>query len=143
MTIHPIPPITYQPRTRPGSIGIDLATRESILCHSKSLTRVPLGVVASCPDGAFLFSRSSTAGRLGLWLANSVAVIDPDFCGPEDEIIALVWNFRSEPLLLEVGDYFCQLVSRTAHEVVTIQPFSALPKADSRGGFGSTEYLAD
>ena len=103
-----------------------------------SIRLVGTGLVIAVPDGYFLgiFARSSTPLRRGLMVANGVGVLDPDYCGPADEVKIQLLNFTSEPVQISKGDRLAQGIVLPAprvewHEVDTIS-------ADTRGGFGST-----
>ena len=43
--------------------------------------------------------------------ANGVGVIDPDYCGPEDEVKIAVMNFTREPVTVRAGDRIAQGLS--------------------------------
>ena len=98
---------------------------------------VPTGLVIEVPRGHVLgiFARSSTPLKRGLMVANGVGVVDPDYCGPADEIKIEVLNFTSAPVTIRRGDRLAQGV---------ILPFVRAmweerePVAPSRGGFGAT-----
>lgn len=82
-------------------------------------------------------ARSSLAKKKGLMLSNSVGVIDQDYCGPEDEVHILLYNFKKEPCRITRGERLAQGI------------FVKIDKADweeveemerpTRGGIGSTE----
>ena len=90
------------------------------------------------PPGYFLaiVARSSTPLKRGLMVANGVGVIDPDYSGPEDEIMIQVLNFTDEPVDVRRGDRLAQGLILQATQV-TWEEVDAL-KGPSRGGFGST-----
>ena len=50
-----------------------------------------------------IFARSSTPLKRGLMIANGVGVIDPDYCGPADEIKIAVMNFTDEEVTITPG----------------------------------------
>lgn len=126
----------------PGSVGLDLAARVDVTVKPGESARIPLNVVVKAPSGtmAGLFARSSLFGRKGLMMANSVGVIDQDFCGNEDEIQASVFcplqAEAREPVVVRKGERICQLVflSVVRGELVEVEE---MPDP-SRGGFGST-----
>ena len=45
-----------------------------------------------------IFARSSTPMKRGLMVANGVGVVDPDYCGPDDEVKIAVMNFTAAPV---------------------------------------------
>src|ERR671912_762330 len=77
------------------SAGFDLSSAVDIEIPARSIRLVGTGLVIAVPEGYFLgiFARSSTPLKRGLMVANGVGVIDPDYSGPNDEIIIQVLNF--------------------------------------------------
>jgi dUTP diphosphatase len=99
---------------------------------------VRTGLIIEVPTGHFLgiFARSSTPLKRGLLVANGVGVVDPDYSGPEDEIMIQVLNFTGAEVQVKRGDRLAQgIVLRTPRvsweEVGDIRPVT-------RGGFGVT-----
>ena len=99
---------------------------------------VRTGLIIEVPTGHFLgiFARSSTPLKRGLLVANGVGVIDPDYSGPNDEIMIQVLNFTAAEVCVKRGDRLAQGVVLPAprvtwHEVSDIRPVT-------RGGFGAT-----
>ena len=99
---------------------------------------VPTGLVVEVPAGMFLgiFARSSTPLKRGLMVANGVGVIDPDYCGPSDEVKIAVMNFTDAAVTVRCGDRIAQGIFLTAPRV-TWDETDQLREA-SRGGFGAT-----
>ena len=99
---------------------------------------VRTGLIIEVPTGHFLgiFARSSTPLKRGLIVANGVGVVDPDYSGPEDEIMIQVLNFTSAEVQVRRGDRLAQAIVLHAprvtwQEVADIRPVT-------RGGFGVT-----
>ena len=99
---------------------------------------VRTGLIIEVPTGHFLgiFARSSTPLKRGLLVANGVGVVDPDYSGPEDEIMIQVLNFTGTEVQLKRGDRLAQGIVLQAprvswEEVGDIRPVT-------RGGFGVT-----
>ena len=90
--------------------GFDLASAVDIEIPPRSIRLVGTGLVIAVPDGHFLgiFARSSTPLKRGLMVANGVGVIDPDYCGPSDEIKIQVLNFTDAPVQVKRGDRLAQ-----------------------------------
>jgi dUTP pyrophosphatase len=84
-----------------------------------------------------IYARSSTPLKRGLMVANGVGVVDPDYCGPDDEVKIAVMNFTTAPAAVRAGDRIAQGILLAAPRV-TWEEAEEL-RADSRGGFGSTE----
>jgi dUTP pyrophosphatase len=99
---------------------------------------VPTGLVVEVPAGMFLgiFARSSTPLKRGLMVANGVGVIDPDYCGPTDEVKIAVMNFTDAPVTVSRGDRIAQGIFLSAPRV-SWDEADQLREA-SRGGFGAT-----
>ena len=118
--------------------GFDLASAVDIEIPARSIRLVGTGLVIAVPDGYFLgiFARSSTPLKRGLMVANGVGVIDPDYCGPSDEIKIQVLNFTDSPVHVKRGD-------RLAQGIVLPAPRLEWEEVGemgepTRGGFGST-----
>jgi dUTP pyrophosphatase len=100
---------------------------------------VPTGLVIEVPAGHFLgiFARSSTPLKRGLMVANGVGVVDPDYCGPSDEVKIAVFNVTADPVRVAAGDRIAQglllPVARAAWQEAT-----GHLRDTSRGGFGAT-----
>jgi dUTP pyrophosphatase len=99
---------------------------------------VPTGLVIEVPAGMFLgiFARSSTPLKRGLMVANGVGVVDPDYCGPADEVRIALLNFTQNPVQVKAGDRLAQGILLPAERVQWEE--TANGQTESRGGFGST-----
>jgi dUTP pyrophosphatase len=121
-----------------AAAGFDLAVGDDIEIPPGQIRLVGTGLVITVPDGHFLaiFARSSTPLKRGLVVANGVGVIDPDYCGPADEVKIQVLNVTAKPVTLKRGDRIAQGIVLPAPRV----EWEELPlaTAPSRGGFGST-----
>ncbi len=122
----------------PGSAAFDLAASEDVVVPPGEVRLIPTGLVIEVPAGMFLgvFARSSTPLKRGLMVANGVGVVDPDYCGPEDEVKIQVLNFTGQPVEVKAGDRIAQGILLPASHV-TWEEADALGAA-SRGGFGAT-----
>ena len=121
-----------------GSVGFDLLARESITILPGEIKLIPNNIVVEVPLGYMLMlaNRSSTPKKQGLMLANGIGVIDLDYCGPEDEVRTLVYNFTDTPTTIQRGDkisqgIFVRMDKAEWEEVDEV-------KNETRGGFGST-----
>src|SRR5262249_18394766 len=76
------------------SAGFDLAAARDVTVAPRQIALVQTGLVIEVPTGHFLaiVARSSTPLKRGLAVANGVGVIDPDYCGPADEVLIQVLN---------------------------------------------------
>ena len=118
--------------------GFDLAAAQDVRVAPGQIALVRTGLVIEVPTGHFLgiFARSSTPLKRGLMVANGVGVIDPDYSGPNDEILVQVLNFTAAEVHVARGDRIAQAIVLAAprvswHEVTEI-------RETTRGGFGAT-----
>lgn len=121
-----------------GSVGFDILAREDTSVEAKEIGMVPTNLIVQVPEGYMLVvaSRSSTPGKKGLTPPHGFGIIDNDYCGPEDEIRVLVYNFRDETVKIERGEKIAQgvFVKIDKFEWEEVEEL----EAKSRGGFGST-----
>ena len=103
------------------------------------IPRVPLGnLYDGCKEaitkrGGEVILR---AGVRGLLVANGVGVVDPDYSGPNDEIMIQVLNFTDAPVDVTRGDRLAQGIVLPAPRV-TWSEVAAIREV-TRGGFGAT-----
>ena len=69
-------------------------------------------------------------------VANGVGVIDPDYSGPNDEVMVQVLNFTSVEVQITRGDRIAQAIVLPAPRV-SWQEVSDIRQV-TRGGFGAT-----
>ena len=69
-------------------------------------------------------------------VANGVGVIDPDYSGPNDEVIVQVLNITSAEMHVTRGDRLAQAIVLPAPRV-SWQKVTEI-RAVARGGFGAT-----
>ena len=121
----------------PGAAAFDLAAAEDIEVPPGSIRLIGTGLVIKVPDQHFLaiIARSSTPLKRGLIVANSVGVIDPDYCGPLDEVRIQVMNVTGTTVAVKRGDRIAQAMVLPATRVTFEEGDTTEP---SRGGFGST-----
>jgi dUTP pyrophosphatase len=121
-----------------AAAAFDLAASEDTTIGPGEVALVPTGLVIEVPPGMFLavFARSSTPVKRGLMVANGVGVVDPDYCGPADEVKIPVLNFTRARVVVRGGDRIAQGIVLPAPRVVWDE--SAGGQTESRGGFGST-----
>ena len=121
----------------PGAAAFDLAAAEDVAIPPGQIRLIGTGLVIKVPDQHFLaiIARSSTPLKRGLVVANSVGVIDPDYCGPGDEVKIQVLNVTGETVAVKHGDRIAQAMVLPATRVTFEEADATEP---SRGGFGST-----
>jgi dUTP pyrophosphatase len=118
--------------------GFDLAAAHDITIPARQIALVRTGLVIEVPTGHCLaiFARSSTPLKRGLMVANGVGVIDPDYSGPDDEIMIQLLNFTDTPVLVARGDRLAQGIVLPAPRVTWNEVGSL--RESTRGGFGAT-----
>jgi dUTP pyrophosphatase len=122
-----------------GAAAFDLAAAGDIQVQPGAMALIPTGLIVEVPAGMFLgiFARSSTPLKRGLMVANGVGIVDPDYCGPADEVQIAVFNCTSHPVTVARGDRIAQGIILPAPRVTWEEVDQLRP--ESRGGFGSTE----
>jgi dUTP pyrophosphatase len=137
--IHRLSPSVALPRYESAqAAAFDLAASDDMVIQPGQVALVPTGLVIEVPAGMFLgiFARSSTPLKRGLMVANGVGVVDPDYCGPADEVRIALLNFTQQPVQVKAGDRLAQGMLLPAQQVQWDE--MANGKTESRGGFGST-----
>jgi len=145
------------------SVGIDLYTEEDVYLEIGKYHLISLGVTVKPPEGYWfgLVPRGSTFKKHGILQANSIGVVDPDYCSyPDDKIYMPVfvpikvddlrqafYDFQNDPYMsigdictgsvfISKGTRICQLVLFKNYDISVIE--SDLSKEIARSGFGST-----
>ena len=121
-----------------GAVGFDIIARSDAIVEPGNIGIVPSNLIVEVPKGYMLVvaSRSSTPLKKGLTPPHGFGIIDHDYCGPEDEIGVLVYNFTEENVEIHRGEKIAQGV------FVKIDKFEWEEvdemEGQTRGGFGST-----
>ncbi len=120
------------------SAAFDLAAAHDLTIGARSIALVRTGLVIEVPRGHFLaiLARSSTPLKRGLIVANGVGVIDPDYCGPTDEVMIQLLNVTDADVEVRRGDRLAQGIVLAAPRVTwdDVQDI----RVTARGGFGAT-----
>ncbi len=117
--------------------GFDFSSASNVSFPPHQVTLVNTGIALSYPaDFWLLIAARSSLYKLGLQLINGIGVADPDYCGDNDEIRLLIYNFSDQLVAIKKGARLAQgiLVPRTQAEFTVV---SHLDHPD-RGGLGST-----
>lgn len=121
-----------------GSVGFDIIAREDTEILDGEFGMVPSNLIVEVPAGYMLVvaSRSSTPMKKGLTPPHGFGIIDHDYCGPEDEIKVLVYNFSGGAVSVARGEKIAQgvFVKIDKFEWEEMEEMGG----ESRGGFGST-----
>lgn len=120
------------------SAGFDFYSTENITIAPKEIVRIPSGLIIATPPGYFLalINRSGMPQKKGLSMPNGVGVIDSDYCGENDEIKILMYNFTEQPVNIEKGERVAQGLFLKVDQGEW-EETEAMDE-QSRGGFGST-----
>ena len=122
-----------------GASGFDLSARKTVTIVPNGIGMISVNTVIKTPKDHTLMVllRSSTPRKYGLLMPHGAGIIDSDYCGNEDEIKVLVYNFRNQSVTIEKGTRIAQGV------FVKIGRANWVPvenmQQESRGGFGSTD----
>lgn len=123
----------------PESYGdfIDLTTAEDTDLKAGEYKLISLGVAMQLPKGYYaeVVPRSSTFKKWGIIMANSIGIIDNDYCGPND-----IWGFPALAMrdtFIPKGTRICQFRLVKKQENVCFVEDSLENNSD-RGGWGST-----
>jgi dUTP pyrophosphatase len=119
-----------------GAVGFDIAANERVVIPYRCVVRVPTGLIIKPPDGYWcaIFNRSSNH-KHGFMLANNVGIIDPDYCGPEDEVAVPLYNFSDEGVVIE---RYARIAQGIFLPVMVAQFVETEMVGPNRGGFGAT-----
>lgn len=122
-----------------GAAAFDLGSRTEVSVPPHGVAYLPLNVAVGTPEGhvLLLFARSSLHKR-GLMLANGVGLIDPDYSGEEDELMAAVLNFTDNTVSVAAGDRVLQGIFVSINHAEW-EEVSHMERT-SRGGFGTTGW---
>ena len=118
--------------------GFDLAAAHDVVVPAGRIVLIRTGLIIEVPPGHCLaiFARSSTPLKRGLLVANGVGIIDPDYCGPNDEVMIQVLNFTDAEVQVGRGDRLAQGIVLPTPRVYW-QEVEQIGHA-TRGGFGAT-----
>jgi dUTP pyrophosphatase len=116
---------------------IDLEVAEDVTMKKGEYKLLSLGVAMALPEGtmAMIFSRSSTPGKHGVMIANSVGIIDESYSGDDD-----IWRFPAiafRDTKISKGTRIAQFMVVEKPKKPIFETVAALGNKN-RGGFGST-----
>lgn len=119
----------------------DLAASETVELKQGEVKTIPLGVSMKLPYGDFgiVVPRSSTCLKHGIMMANSVGIIEPDYCGDGD-----VWGFVAYAIrdtVIEQGTRIAQFMPVPMFGDLDFNVVDEMPYPD-RGGYGSTGEMS-
>lgn len=128
-------------RADDGSAGTDLINNgETVVIEPMQTAVLGTGVHVEIPNGywGLLAARSSLGFKSTTLLTNSIGVIDSSYRG---EIKARLINLGDQPITIECGERFCQLIITNCYlgsweQVCNVEDLSKTTRGT--GGFGST-----
>lgn len=120
-----------------GAAAFDLASREEVRIAPGKVGYVPLNVAIAIPEGyTLLLAARSSLHKRGVIPANAIGIIDSDYRGNSDELVAALYNFSDSEIVISRGERIMQglivPISQVEFEEVQEMNFP------DRGGFGST-----
>lgn len=94
-----------------GAVCVDLYVRETVHIFPGKVGIIPLNIALEIPKGYWVMvvPRGSTH-KLGILMVNSMAVVDEDFCGDDDEYIFPGLNFTDKEVVIERGLRIAQMM---------------------------------
>lgn len=116
---------------------VDLFTAEDVNLKQFEFKIIPLGVSMELPEGyyAMVVPRSSTFKNFGVFMTNSIGIIENSYCGDND-----IWGFPAVAMrdtFIPKGTRICQFQLMKQSEPIEFEQVESLGNKD-RGGFGST-----
>jgi dUTP pyrophosphatase len=120
-----------------GSAGFDLYSRLDLTLPPKEVTYAPVNIALELPrEYWLLIAPRSSLHKHGLTFINSVGIIDSDYCGDDNEIGLLLYNFTDKSVKINHGDRLGQgiIIPRYVADFTQVKKLT-LP---NRGGHGST-----
>lgn len=118
--------------------GFDIAANEDAVIEPGNILSIRTGLVIQAPEGHFLLlaARSSLPVKKGLTFANAVGIVDRDYCGPDDEIMIMLYNLTDHSVEVKKGERIAQglFLPVTVGKWLKVDNISEI----GRGGFGGT-----
>lgn len=110
---------------------------EPVIIRPYETVLIPTGIAMAIPDGyvGILAPRSGLSLRTSLRQPNSIGVIDADYRG---EIKGMFANNSNDPIILEHGMRFAQILFIPVYQAVFTETEELLSTDRGTGGFGST-----
>lgn len=118
---------------------IDLRCAEATEIPYGEYRQIPLGVSMELPHGyeAIIAPRSSLFKKHGILLANSIGVIDEQYCGDDDQWSFLAFGANPDGAYIPKNERICQFRIIKHQPRLCFEAVEHLGNAN-RGGIGST-----
>ena len=122
-----------------GAVAFDLYSRIDSKIAPSEIKMLPSNFIIGIPYGYMLMvaPRSSLFKKKGLKLANTIGIIDQDFCGPEDEVHLALHNFTDQTIQITRGERLAQAMFVRIDKVRQWEEVEEI-SSQTRGGYGST-----
>lgn len=120
----------------------DLQAAVATTVQPDEVVKVPSGLIIHVPPGYMLgIAPRSSAPKYGISMPHSFGIIDPTYCGPEDEILIQIQNRTEKPIDIERGQRIAQGFFVEVPRVIWKEVTKDELAPNSRGGFGSTDAV--
>ncbi len=120
-----------------GAVAFDIAVVEGRTVAPNERVMFRTGLVIAIPsDHVLILAPRSSNAKKGIRLANGIGIIDPDYCGPNDELKLMLHNIGDEPYTVEASERIAQGMFIPITRAQFVEPADWL--AVDRGGFGTT-----
>lgn len=98
------------PKYEKDAAGFDFFCRTNASIKPKEIKALPANIAFVIPKGYVLFilPRSSTPTRKGLVMPHSVGVLDPFYCGDDNEAKLIFQNITNKTVSIKKGDKLAQ-----------------------------------
>lgn len=148
----------YDLTRKDGDVGFDICTPWPIYLKRGEEVVINTGLVVKMPAGTFaMIAPRSSSSKTEMYIANTIGIVDPRYCGGDDEIMVVVgrrrtafsliklWqggidylkDFFGRKKMYSMGDRFAQIVPMGHYGEITAVRRTVI-EGESRGGFGST-----
>ena len=118
------------PKYEKDAAGFDFFCRTNVSIKPKEIKALPANIAFVIPKGCVLFilPRSSTPTRKGLVMPHSVGVLDPFYCGDDNEAKLIFQNITNKTVSIKKGDKLAQGIL-IKYELVVFKEVEKLKKS--------------
>ena len=98
------------PKYEKGAAGFDFFCRTNVTIKPKEIRGAPSNIALVVPKGYVLLitPRSSTPTRTGLIMPHTIGIVDPFFCGDDNEIQLIFKNPTDKTVTIKKGAKLAQ-----------------------------------
>ena len=125
-----------------GAACMDFESAEDRVIKPNEIAYIKTGLIIYTPkDHVMVIAPRSSTPKRGLAMPHSVGIIDPDYCGPEDEMIVQLKNVIDKDIEIKKGERIAQFFFIKKPEVEWEEiDYKTIASNKSRGGFGTTGH---